>query len=64
MTIAKNNWTATQKRQTLKCLLKCNAAWIRASFMNKNEYMDKTNLILHAIAYKKLCGGFNLFSLN
>jgi hypothetical protein len=51
------------KNDYLKALLKYNASWIRLSFLNPNKYMTKTDLIIHAIAYRKLTG-INLYTLN
>jgi hypothetical protein len=50
------------KNNYLKALLKYNASWIRLSFLNPNKYMTKTDLIIHAIAYRKLTG-INLYTL-
>jgi hypothetical protein len=51
------------KNDYLQGLLKCNASWIRASFYWPNKYMTNTDLVIHAIAYRKLTG-INLYKLS
>ena len=50
------------KNDYLKALLKYNASWIRLSFLNPNKFMTNTDLILHAVAYRRLTG-INLYTL-
>ena len=52
----------TYKSKYIAALLNCNSYWIMQSFNNPNRYMDKTDLILHAVAYRRMTG-INLYTL-
>ena len=51
------------KNDYLQGLLKCDPSWIRASFWWPNKYMTNTDLVIHAIAYRRLTG-INLYKLS
>jgi hypothetical protein len=46
----------------VKALIGCNSYWIMQSFKNPNKFMTKSDLILHAVAYRRMTG-INLYSL-
>jgi len=52
-----------KKAKYVEALLKCNSLWIMRSFQNPNKYMSNMNLILHAVAYRRLTG-INLYNIN
>jgi hypothetical protein len=53
----------SKKLEYIESLMKCNSLWILRSFQHPNKYMTNTDLILHAVAYRRLTG-INLFILN
>jgi hypothetical protein len=51
-----------KKQNYIEALLRCNSLWIMRSFQNPNKYMTHKDLVLHAVAYRRLTG-INLFNL-
>ena len=51
-----------KKRDYINKLMKLNISYIRVNFQYPNRYMTKYDLILYAIAYKKMTG-INLYKL-
>jgi hypothetical protein len=50
------------KQNYIKALLSCNTLWIMRSFQHPNKFMTQKDLVLHAVAYRRLTG-INLFKL-
>lgn len=50
------------KQEYLKALMNCDSLWIMRSFQNPNKYMTDIDLLLHAVAYRRLTG-INLYKL-
>jgi hypothetical protein len=51
-----------RKQKYLKALLQYNSLWIMRSFQNPNKYRSNIDLLLHAVAYRRLTG-VNLYKL-
>ena len=52
----------SRKLKYCEALMRCNSLWILRSFQSPNKYMGQSDLILHAVVYRRLTG-INLFNL-